>query len=177
MLRKSVSFCVRTIQGLPVYRRIAGSLVSRIEIRQADEEKLKFVHDWLSPGGEAFASPGPRVTSFVAKKGARTIGSVVLRRSEIGTLFPGYWLFGLVVRSVYRGMGVGGRLTRVVIKKAREEGAEGVYLLVYEDNRRAMELYRKLGFEVKLMPALEAQLAREKLSSGRRRVVMRKSLA
>ena len=47
---------------------------------------------------------------------------------------------------------------------------------MFNDNTRAIRLYRKLGFELILIPELEAHLESERTPSGRRRVVMRKRL-
>jgi ribosomal protein S18 acetylase RimI-like enzyme len=49
-------------------------------------------------------------------------------------------------------------------------------LVVFNDNTRAIRLYRKLGFQMNAIPGLEAQLESERTPSGRRRVVMRKRL-
>lgn len=48
---------------------------------------------------------------------------------------------------------------------------------VYEDNLRAIDLYRKLGFEMYTNPDLETRLEPERAASGRRRVAMRKRLS
>ena len=49
-------------------------------------------------------------------------------------------------------------------------------LLVFNNNIPAIQLYRKLGFTMHLIPELEPQLAVEAVDTGRRRVVMRKLL-
>jgi ribosomal protein S18 acetylase RimI-like enzyme len=67
-------------------------------------------------------------------------------------------------------------LTQAVIERARAEGAQTLDLLVFNDNFRAIQLYRKLGFEMHIIQELEPQLVRESTPSGRRRVTMRKRL-
>jgi hypothetical protein len=49
--------------------------------------------------------------------------------------------------------------------------------LVYDDDGSAISLYRKLGFEHIILPALEPGLAAEGHQYGRRRIVMCKSLS
>lgn len=54
---------------------------------------------------------------------------------------------GIAVSEEYRGKGVGTALMQNVIKRAREEGYTGISLSVDLENRGAIELYEKLGFQ------------------------------
>ena len=59
----------------------------------------------------------------------------------------GYALLqNVIVHPEFRGKGLGEKLCRAVIGKAREQGARYVYLQVVQTNEAAMNLYRKLGF-------------------------------
>lgn len=178
-LRRSGGFSLRKIQGISVYRRVARSLRFGIEIKEADEEDLIEIHAWLNPGDpEVSVIRNPHVTDLVAKKGDRVIGFVQLvRHPKKHYPYVGYWIFSLMVRTLYRGMGIGETLCQAVIEKAREEEVGELFLLVRQDNHQIIKLYRKLGFEMKVIPALEEPLEREKLSLGYRRVSMSKSLA
>ena len=60
------------------------------------------------------------------------------------------------------------------MQKAKEEGASDLSLLVFENNYEAIRLYKKLGFKIKLIPALKEQLEKDKLVYGRR-IVLNKS--
>lgn len=91
--------------------------------------------------------------------------------------YVGNWLFALSVKPIFRGFGIGQALSETVIERSRVEGAPTLDLLVYEDNVRAIDLYRKLGFEMYFNPDLEAMLESERASFGHRRVAMRKRLA
>jgi len=71
---------------------------------------------------------------------------------------------------------LGEALTQHVIEKARSRGATELLLAVFEDNDRAIRLYRKLGFVPVTVAALEAGFAAEKQHFGRRRIVLCKSL-
>jgi len=51
-----------------------------------------------------------------------------------------------------------------------------LFLLVYDDNPPAINLYRKLDFERTRLPALQPQLDEDFEKTGRRRVVMRRNL-
>jgi ABC-2 type transport system ATP-binding protein len=162
------------VQGISVYRRVASSLRTGIEIREADEEDMRLVHDWLNPGQvENTISENLHETCFVAKRGSRVTGCVYLvRRPEQAYPHDGYWLINLMVRTLYRGMGIGEELSRMVMEKSRKERAKGLSLLVNEYNHRAIRLYRKLGFEMRVIPALERELEHERCTLGYRRVLM-----
>jgi len=67
-------------------------------------------------------------------------------------------------------------LSQAVIERASKEGAPTLDLLVYEDNVRAIRLYRKLGFEIHPIAELDPQSESERASTARRRVIMRKRL-
>jgi len=74
-------------------------------------------------------------------------------------------------------MGIGEALVQRVITKAEEEKAPELLCLVFDDNRAALNLYDKLGFQRAVLPALEEKLEAEMRAWGRRRVLMRKALA
>ena len=48
----------------------------------------------------------------------------------------------------FRGQGLGGRLIRQTLDAARTFGLHRVELTVRQDNRSAIALYRKIGFEI-----------------------------
>jgi ribosomal protein S18 acetylase RimI-like enzyme len=124
-------------------------------------------------------APSPNVTNFVAKNKEDIVGSIQLVRYNQPSAgdFRGYWLFSLSVKGPYRRLGIGERLALAVINKARAEGAQELSLLVREDQLRAIRLYRKLGFRHKVIPSLEVQLEKEKLTFAARRVIMSKILS
>ena len=56
-------------------------------------------------------------------------------------------LHNVIVTSAMRGKGLGERLCRAMIAKAKEMGADHVFLQVVQSNQVAMNLYKKLGFQ------------------------------
>lgn len=59
----------------------------------------------------------------------------------------GYALMqNVIVHSTLRGKGLGEKLCRAVLEKARRQGARYAYLQVVQTNKAAMNLYSKLGF-------------------------------
>lgn len=79
------------------------------------------------------------------RRGQRIVGNVSLNRA------PGSrsrWIIcNVVVQDAYRNQGIGRKLTDAAIAEARELGARGVLLQVYEDNSPALHLYSSLGFQ------------------------------
>jgi len=55
-------------------------------------------------------------------------------------------IYSLAVSAEFAGHGIGGALLRAACRAARREGRPAVTLEVRADNRRAIALYRRLGF-------------------------------
>ncbi len=55
---------------------------------------------------------------------------------------------GVILLPEYRGQGLGEKLIKATIKVAKKKGVKRVELGVVSDNRNAISLYLKLGFEV-----------------------------
>lgn len=164
------------LQGFPFYKEIVRIGRRGIVIKEADTIDMQKVHSWFNPGRENQAAYSDNVTNFVAKKGEKVVGFVQLVRYPDDNNYAGYWLFSLSVKTYYRRMGIGEELTRVVIKKAKEESAQELLLLVRDTNNSAVRLYYNLGFKIKTILSLEKVLAQEKLKFGYRRVAMSKLL-
>jgi ribosomal protein S18 acetylase RimI-like enzyme len=73
-------------------------------------------------------------------------------------------------------MGIGEALCKQAVDRAKADRIKELFLLVYDDNPPAINLYCKLGFQRTEFPALKAQLDDEFKKTGRRRVVMRRDL-
>jgi ribosomal protein S18 acetylase RimI-like enzyme len=88
--------------------------------------------------GFVWEEPRPR------GRGTQVVGNVSLSRA------PGdrqWWVIAnVVVEAEHRGRGIGQRLVQAAIDEARELGARGTILQVYEGNLRALRLYIDLGF-------------------------------
>lgn len=179
-LRVLAGSALRRMQSIPLYRRIGQRVAPGMMIREATDADKLVVHRWFNPNGDPTHAlhRNPHVTEWVAEYRSRLAGFVQLVRHPPEHFpYAGNWLFALHVKSICRGLGIGQALSEAVIERSRAEGAPTLDLLVYEDNLRAIDLYRKLGFEMYINPDLEAQLEPERASSGRRRVAMRKRLA
>jgi ribosomal protein S18 acetylase RimI-like enzyme len=166
------------MQGFSFYRRFGKKLSRQIIIDEACESDIKEVHKRFNPYSMYKRQPdNPNVTNWVARHSGKVVGFIQLvYHPEEHFPWVGYWLFSLHVWSLHRGLGIGEKLVRRVIDSALVSGAKALYLAVYEDNRRAIKLYGKLGFELTKLDRLEPLLSSEKNRTGRRRIVMKKDL-
>lgn len=80
---------------------------------------------------------------LVATGSGRVIGAVLGR-------FDGRrgWINHLAVDSQYRSLGVGSELVREVERRLKAKGCRKVNLHVMRENRKVVEFYRRLGYEV-----------------------------
>jgi GNAT superfamily N-acetyltransferase len=138
----------------------------------------QIIQDWLNPFGPyRRVAPNPLVTNFIARIRGKCIGfAQLVYHPEDHHPWVGWWIFSIVVRGPWQGMGYGEKLTGYSIEEARIKGVQEVFLAVYEDNKRAINLYGKLGFAPVVLPPLEKMLAEEKMKTGRRRMIMKKQL-
>jgi ribosomal protein S18 acetylase RimI-like enzyme len=177
--RRPASKVLRRLQRLPRYRAWIKRFRPAFTIQEAGARDLIEVHARLNPGDDAMPPPqAPDAINFVAKHGDQLLGFVqFVRHPQEHFPYVGNWLFSLIVWGRYRGMGVGETLTRRVIEQATAEGAPELFLNVDDDNRPALDLYRKLGFERVVLPVLEEEFIAEGQRNGRRRVTLRKRLS
>jgi ribosomal protein S18 acetylase RimI-like enzyme len=169
---------LRRLQRIPAFRGWIKRFRPPYTIREANAVDMIVVHAWMNPGIE---SPpyrhDPNVTNYVARRGDDVLGFVQLvRRSAAQAPYSGYWLHSLMVRTRYRGMGLGEVLSQRVVEQARAEGAPELLLNVFVDNASAAALYRKLGFERVRILELEAQFDAAVQQGQRRMMSMRQSL-
>jgi signal peptidase I len=178
LTRKLLARVLIKLQGATLYREIGGKLAPDFSIAQADGKDMEKVHEIWNPGGRPNSyRPNPLVKNYVAKIDSEIVGFVQLvNHPKEHYPYVGHWIFGLMVRVKVRGMGIGEALCRQVIDRAKADGLKELFLLVYDDNPPAINLYRRLGFEQTILPALQPQLDDELKKTGRRRVVMRRDL-
>lgn len=168
------------IQRVGVYRKMAKLVCPRILIKEATGNEMSAVFRLQNP--ESKQQPGekmtnPNTTNIIAVLGEKIIGHAQLvRRGTDDPVFQGHWLYGLYVKTPFRGLGIGEALCMDVLARAKHEGAVEISLLVRRGDERAGGLYRKLGFDMKTEPEMEQALDIEEKSLGFRRALMRKQL-
>lgn len=178
LLLHTAGNALQRVQTLTVYRGLVKMLSFRIIISEADEDDMEAIHGMFTPDVPyRRRDENPNVTNWVAKRNGKIAGFVQnVFHPKANHPWAGHWLFSLYIRVRYRGMGIGKMLTEKVIDKAKEQNATELLLAVFEDNKKAINLYQQFGFEHITHPDLESMLAEEKIKTGRRRIVMRKKL-
>lgn len=158
------------LQSLAPYRRLAQSTVGgRVQVRPIGardaaplarlfgQQRLPGIREPVGALARRVAEEGG--LALLATVGERPAGGVVVRRfPDDGTLYPGWWLLGPVVRARYRRAGIGRELLREVLEGAANRGATWVYLLAYQDDRATRSLAQQAGFLPATLPALQARL-------------------
>jgi len=87
----------------------------------------------------------PDVLRLVAFEGGRIVGYAYWRQQIFNPKVP---LLSIAVADSHQGLGLGRALMELLIEGAKLKGMEGIELHVYKHNRKAIALYKKLGFEV-----------------------------
>jgi len=102
------------------------------------EDEMKFIENAIKSNNQYF---------IIAEKDGLLIGSMNFtggtkpRLAHIGE-------FGVSVRKDYWGNGIAYEMMSLLIKWARENKITKINLQVREDNERAINLYKKFGFEI-----------------------------
>jgi ribosomal protein S18 acetylase RimI-like enzyme len=176
--QRAAGYILQSFQSLWVYRRFGKLFAPQALISVADEADMEKVHRIFNPYVPySRLNSDQNVTNWVAKRKGKVIGFTQnVYHPQENHPWVGHWLFSLHVSALYRGAGIGEKLTMCVIEKAKEQKAKDIFLVVFEDNKRARCLYSKLDFDHITLPELEPLLAEEKIKTGRRRIVLKKML-
>ena len=118
-----------------------------IETVKRERKYLAFVRPFSLVETASFVATNLEANNpqFVAEADAEIVGWCDVRRETIET-YAHVGHLGMGVVESWRGRGVGERLIRAAIARAREAGFEKIELSVYGTNRRARALYEKIGF-------------------------------
>ncbi len=104
-------------------------------------ERQSFTQDaWPRDVFLEYVSSAPEL--FLVASVAGKVAGYVVARMDKGAAE----IASLAVRPAYREEGVATDLLKTVIKKVRRAGARAVWLMVRQENEKAIRLYRKLGF-------------------------------
>ncbi|HEX9989524.1 MAG TPA: GNAT family N-acetyltransferase [Chloroflexia bacterium] len=161
LIERRVSYRIATRADIPALTRLQG--YTTLVERDAAEWPLQQQFRSLEGNGDL----------LVAEIGNRLAGTaVVTRLPEHAALYPDWWIFSVFVVSGLRGAGVGEGLMRLALGRVAQAGGGRVSLLVFNDNRPAIRLYKKLGFEPFALPLLDKTLREEAGSAGRRRIIL-----
>jgi ribosomal protein S18 acetylase RimI-like enzyme len=85
---------------------------------------------------------------MVALSAGQVVGWCDASRRESRPIYAHSAVLGMGLLPEFRGKGIGKRLIERTLAAAREVGFHRVELTVREDNLNAIELYKKIGFEI-----------------------------
>ena len=139
-------------QGLRLYRAAAKALAGRalVAVREAGDGDIEAMRDLFIMGGHDVKKDIIAIKKegfwLVAERRGRIVAALTVTRFEKD---PALWvIFGLEVKPVFRGLGIGRRLVSEAVRKATEGGAKTIGLFVNKQNKAALELYQSLGFTI-----------------------------
>lgn len=153
------------IQGLKVCRRLMKELSKDILVREAesfDKEQLRDLY-LVNMQDIEVGLVGDKKSGFwlIAQKKEKIAGALAISfHEQNGKL----WLLnGLIVKILYRGLGIGERLVKEVIVKGRAVGIRKIILFVNKKSKAALSLYKKLGFKISFDYPLEFNVGSDEL--------------
>ena len=131
------------------FRRTAGDALYEFFTQRLSPESQRLYSlqpldrnlvEWVVSEADA-----PDIVRLVAFNGNSLIGYAYWRPQIFKPKLP---LLSIAVADEYQGVGVGRALMELLIEAARLRGMDGLELHVFKHNRRAIALYRKVGFEI-----------------------------
>lgn len=156
---------ISLIQGLKVYRRLMKELSKDILVREAgplDKEQLRDLY-LVNMGDIEVGLVGDKKSGFwlIAQKREKIVGALAISfREQNGKL----WLLsGFIIKILYRGLGIGEKLVKEAILKAKASGISKLILFVNKESHAALNLYKKLGFKISFDYPLEFNVASNEL--------------
>jgi ribosomal protein S18 acetylase RimI-like enzyme len=154
--------CLSLLQKLKPYRSYMRKLFQTRIIYKVADEKEAAVSSILHCFGQSFlpmqkqAQVQQNIYHIIAKTKDEIVGrlSLVYRKEGV---FIGWGIYGAYVKPLYRGLGIGEGLMAETFRVLEKEKIKEVYLCVNRKNLRAIELYKKIGFQKIEMPEQEAK--------------------
>ncbi len=176
LIVRFLSFCLRTIQNIPIYKILARLLRPQIVVAEADDNDLK-VLGWYEPNDENIPEGYPTEdTSIVAKRGQDIVGYLQVVWPNEDHHNNEAWIYSLHVKIPYRRMGIARLLLTEAINRANQKGISEIALNVLAKNSRAIKFYSNFGYNKRELSDLEKQSGAKSVDSGFRRIVMHKRL-
>jgi len=150
---KPYRLLTRRLIGNRVCYRIAGADDALGLSKLYGYSKFPELGDPVQVAARDIESLAGRGCILVAEAMGRIAGAVVITECAWNpTLARDRWLFSMLVRTRYRGAGIGRGLMLKAFEKMAEDGRKGMSLLVSEQNKAAINLYLKMGFKPSPVP-------------------------
>lgn len=112
----------------------------------------------------------------IVKLLGRIIGITSLHYDERQEPWNGWWLTGLQVMSIYKGIGAGQAIVNLAIQKVKEMDGNSLKLFAFKGRKPANSLYEKLGFKRIIDSEIEQSLEDEAKTGNPRRIYMVKNI-
>ncbi|MGG6309476.1 GNAT family N-acetyltransferase [Paenibacillus macerans] len=147
----SMNCLLLAASGREVLQRSADYAVGDADVAFAAEPVEAWMSDFLRMEGfQEVRRPG-YLSIFTAMPAPKAFATICDTGEPMGVataVIEAGWagISNVVVDPRHRRKGVAGRMLRALAAWALDNGAEGMYLQVLENNRPALELYGKLGF-------------------------------
>jgi len=189
-LKRVASLLLCCLQRLRFYRSLARKLIRKqVRYRVAGAEdaydcsrfyghsRFPELGNVVEPFADQLRGLEGHGYALIASARGRIAGAVVIRQFPESTAFyQDWWLFGLLVRTRYRGAGIGEGLVRMALQKAASEGGTKMNLTVLEQNRAAINLYRKMGFQQTSIATQDGPLNEDLPRGDHQRIIMSSTL-
>ena len=88
------------------------------------------------------------MATFIALRDKEVLGYISIVFGKYKKFQGNAYLVSAAVKKEERGQGIGTKLFRAVEGHARENGTRRIEFDVFSSNKRALELYKRLGYEV-----------------------------
>jgi ribosomal protein S18 acetylase RimI-like enzyme len=189
-LKRVASLLLCCLQRLRFYRSLARKLIRKqVCYRVAGAEdaydcsrlygynRFPELQNVVEPFADQLRGLEGRGYAVIASARGRIAGAVFIRQFPESTAFyQDWWLFGLLVRTRYRGAGIGEGLVRMALQKAASGGGTKISLMVLEQNRAAINLYRKMGFQQSSIATEDSPLNEDLPKGDYQRIIMSSTL-
>jgi ribosomal protein S18 acetylase RimI-like enzyme len=108
----------------------------------SDYEKVNWYHELLDKGNLCLIAEDPDLPEPNNVVGQCTIEDIQWEASNhVGVL-------GIIIKNEYRNQGLGYHLMKYAMNESKKIGKEKIILSTFATNKSAIELYKKLGFEI-----------------------------
>ena len=125
---------------------INGLIVEDAKILMNKKQTLKAEQDWVKRATKSVKDK--KRVSMIARDGNTIVANTEVelkgyKQSHVGK-------FGIAIRGGYRGIGLGKYVMAEVLRMAKKQlpGLKVFWLDVYENNKPAIALYKKMGFKI-----------------------------
>lgn len=170
ILRKAASLALRFISLIQSFRicrclikRLFGKNIIIREITFEDKEQLRDLYLVSMPDiMDGILNSEKEGFWLAAERGKKIVGAMTISKHENDDKL--WFIFGLVVKPLFRGRGIGENLVKEAIKKAKVLGAGRIGIFVNKSSKAALNLYKKAGFKINDKFSQEFEAAKNELN-------------